>query len=125
MQRRLFSTSLLHRKNAGILAMEVYFPQQFVEQGKLEAHDKVAAGKYTIGLGQDRMAFVNAQREDTASMCMTAVNNLLNKYNIAKSKIGRLEVGTETPLDKSKSIKSYVTSLFEREKVYDLEGMKC
>lgn len=62
--------------NIGILALEVYFPNQYVsdthvlpdpwflrgpeyyvtswqvDQADLEAYDGVAAGKYTIGLGQ-------------------------------------------------------------------------
>ena len=37
--------------NVGILGMEVYFPQLYVDQGDLEAFDKVGKGKYTIGLG--------------------------------------------------------------------------
>lgn len=34
------------------------------------------------------------------------VKNLLEKYNVDPKKIGRLEVGTETLLDKSKSTKT-------------------
>ena len=38
-------------ENVGILGMELYFPSTYVSQKDLEVHDKVAAGKYTIGLG--------------------------------------------------------------------------
>ncbi len=38
-----------HPKNVGILAMEMYTPQRYVSQTKLETYDKIAAGKYTIG----------------------------------------------------------------------------
>eukprot|EP00961_Rhodomonas_salina_P151611 2040838-Rhodomonas_salina.3 len=34
------------------------------------------------------------------------VQNLMEKYNIAPTDVGRLEVGTETIIDKSKSVKS-------------------
>lgn len=34
------------------------------------------------------------------------LNNLLEKYNISPHNVGRLEVGTETLLDKSKSLKT-------------------
>ena len=40
-----------------ISAMEVYTPSTYVDQAELEQFDGVAAGKYTIGLGQTRMAF--------------------------------------------------------------------
>jgi hydroxymethylglutaryl-CoA synthase len=37
--------------NIGILGVEIYFPPQYVSQEDLEVFDKVAKGKYTIGLG--------------------------------------------------------------------------
>lgn len=99
-------------ENVGILAMEVYFPCQYVDQAKLEQFDQVSTGKYTIGLGQFRMSFC-LDNEDINSVCMTALNNLLDKYSIKPSEIGRLEVGTETIIDKSKSVKSTLMSLFD------------
>ena len=56
-----------------------------------EKYDGVSAGKYTIGLGQERMAFAS-DREDINSVCMTAVQSLMEKYEIPYEKIGRLEV---------------------------------
>jgi hydroxymethylglutaryl-CoA synthase len=46
---------------------------------ELEQFDKVAKGKYTIGLGQLKMAIVN-DREDVNSISLTCVKNLLEKY---------------------------------------------
>lgn len=46
-------------KDVGILAMETYVPTRYVCQKELEAADGVGAGKYTIGLGQREMAFVD------------------------------------------------------------------
>ena len=40
----------------GIIAIEVYFPKEYVEQSDLEQYDGVSSGKYTIGLGQARLA---------------------------------------------------------------------
>ncbi|MCH93027.1 hydroxymethylglutaryl-CoA synthase [Trifolium medium] len=45
---------------------------------------------------------------------MTVVSSLLEKYNIDPKKIGRLEVGSETVIDKSKSIKTFLMQVFER-----------
>eukprot|EP01114_Cavostelium_apophysatum_P015149 TRINITY_DN406_c0_g1_i1.p1 TRINITY_DN406_c0_g1~~TRINITY_DN406_c0_g1_i1.p1 ORF type:complete len:495 (-),score=146.51 TRINITY_DN406_c0_g1_i1:65-1549(-) len=109
-------------KDVGIVAMDVYFPRSFVKQEDLEQHDKVSKGKYTVGLEQDSMAFCG-DREDIYSMSLTAVHNLLEKYNIPLSSIGRLEVGTETVIDKSKSVKSVLMSLFEKDGHTNIEGI--
>jgi hydroxymethylglutaryl-CoA synthase len=50
--------------------------------------------------------------QDIYSFALTAVSNLLSKYKIDTDSIGRLEVGTETLLDKSKSVKSVLMQLF-------------
>ncbi|KAH8663054.1 putative hydroxymethylglutaryl-CoA synthase [Tricladium varicosporioides] len=98
-------------QNIGIKAIEIYFPSQCVDQGELEKFDGVSAGKYTIGLGQTKMSFCD-DREDIYSFALTATSNLLSKYKIDTNSIGRLEVGTETILDKSKSVKSVLMQLF-------------
>ncbi|KAK2628371.1 hypothetical protein QTJ16_003017 [Diplocarpon rosae] len=98
-------------QNIGIKAMEIYFPNQCVAQVELEKFDGVSTGKYTIGLGQTQMSFCD-DREDIYSFALTAVSNLLSKYKIDPDSIGRLEVGTETLLDKSKSVKSVLMQLF-------------
>lgn len=66
------------------------------------------------------MAFVN-DAEDIYSMCLTSVSRLLDHYNVDPKNIGRLEVGTETLLDKSKSVKSVLMQLFEGNN--DIEGV--
>ncbi|KAK4243557.1 hydroxymethylglutaryl-CoA synthase [Corynascus novoguineensis] len=98
--------------NVGIRAIELYFPAQCVDQEELERYDGVSKGKYTIGLGQTRMSFCD-DREDINSIALTAVSGLLRKYNIDPRSIGRLEVGTESMVDKSKSVKSVLMQLFE------------
>lgn len=108
--------------NVGILAIEVIFPSQYVDQTELEAFDGASAGKYTIGLGQSRMGFCT-DREDINSLCLTVVKRLMERYGIKPTDIGRLEVGTETIVDKSKSVKSVLMQLFEPDGVTDLEGI--
>ncbi|WKA07088.1 hypothetical protein VitviT2T_024953 [Vitis vinifera] len=109
-------------KNVGILAMEIYFPRTCVQQEALEAHDGASKGKYTIGLGQDCTAFCT-EVEDVISMSLTAVASLLEKYEIDPKQIGRLEVGSETVIDKSKSIKTFLMQIFEESGNTDIEGV--
>lgn len=109
-------------KDVGILAVELILPSQYVDQTLLEKYDKVDPGKYTIGLGQDKMSFCS-DREDIHSLCLTVVHNLIEKNDIKYSEIGRLEVGTETILDKSKSVKTVLMQLFEPHGNTDIEGI--
>nr|ANW09589.1 HMG CoA synthase [Monochamus alternatus] len=109
-------------EDVGILALEIVFPSQYVDQTELEQFDGVSAGKYTIGLGQKKMGFCS-DREDINSLCLTVVQKLLERHNIKPSEIGRLEVGTETIIDKSKSVKTVLMQLFEPHGVTDIEGI--
>lgn len=109
-------------KDVGIKALEVYFPAQYVDQTELEQFDGVSAGKYTIGLGQCKMGFCN-DREDINSLCLTVVQRLMDRYDIKPEDIGRLEVGTETIIDKSKSVKTVLMQLFEPYNCTDIEGI--
>lgn len=107
-------------KHVGILALETYFPSTFVSQSKLEEHSGVATGKYTVGLGQRELAVVAGDAEDVNSLCLTVVHSLLEKYQVHPNEVGRLEVGTETLVDKSKSAKTVLMSLFGENT--DIEG---
>ncbi|XP_039258627.2 hydroxymethylglutaryl-CoA synthase 1-like [Styela clava] len=109
-------------ENIGIVAVEIYFPSSYVDQVKLEEYDEVSAGKYTKGLGQLQMGFCS-DNEDINSLCLTVLANLMEKHGISYSEIGRLEVGTETIIDKSKSVKSALMQLFEESGNFDVEGI--
>ncbi|GAA5918157.1 hypothetical protein JCM5296_003978 [Sporobolomyces johnsonii] len=107
-------------KNVGIHAIDLYFPLRCIDEADLERFDGVSAGKYTIGLGQDKMAFCD-DREDINSFLLTATKSLLDKYQIPPSSIGRIDVGTETLIDKSKSVKTLLMDLFPGNS--DIEGI--
>lgn len=51
------------------------------------------------------------------------MSSLLKKYSIDPKSIGRLEVGTETLLDKSKSVKSVLMQLFQPSGNTNIEGV--
>lgn len=111
----------MSENKVGILGIEVYFPSTFVAQEDLEKANGVSSGKYTIGLGQLGMAFTG-DHEDVNSIALTVVQSLLEKYEVDPSQVGRLEVGTETLVDKSKSTKTVLMSLFEPLGNTDIEG---
>jgi hypothetical protein len=68
---RSMSTSSRPSK-IGIVAMDTYFPKNYVAQADLEAFDKVDAGKYVKGLEQTNMAFTD-DREDIYSMSLSGM----------------------------------------------------
>lgn len=51
------------------------------------------------------------------------VSSLLKKYNIDPKSIGRLDVGTETLIDKSKATKTLLMNLFAPAGNHDIEGI--
>ncbi|XP_043930044.1 hydroxymethylglutaryl-CoA synthase, cytoplasmic-like [Protopterus annectens] len=109
-------------KDVGIVALEIYFPSYYVDQAELEKFDGVDSGKYTIGLGQSKMGFCS-DREDINSLCLTVVQRLMERNCLSYDCIGRLDVGTETIIDKSKSVKTVLMQLFEESGNTDVEGV--
>lgn len=59
-------------------------------------------------------------KPDVYSLALTTVSSLLQKYTIDPNTIGRLEVGTESMLDKAKSCKSVLMQFFPTNP--DIEG---
>ncbi|KAG0196534.1 Hydroxymethylglutaryl-CoA synthase, cytoplasmic [Mortierella sp. GBA30] len=108
--------------NVGIRAIDFYFPSKFVQQKELEQADGVSAGKYTIGFGQTAMGVCD-DREDINSIALTVVHSLMEKYGVSYRDLGFLEVGTESLIDKSKSVKTVLMSLFEESGNCDVEGV--
>ncbi|KAJ7706726.1 hydroxymethylglutaryl-coenzyme A synthase N terminal-domain-containing protein [Mycena rosella] len=82
-------------KDVGILAMDFYFPLRCISETDLEEYDGVSK----------------------------AVSGLLEKYNIDPKSIGRIDVGTETIIDKLKSVKTTLMSLFAESGNHDIEGI--
>uniref|UniRef100_A0A2K5DM95 Hydroxymethylglutaryl-CoA synthase n=1 Tax=Aotus nancymaae TaxID=37293 RepID=A0A2K5DM95_AOTNA len=109
-------------KDVGVLALEVYFPAQYVDQTDLEKYNNVEAGKYTVGLGQTHMGFCSVQ-EDINSLCLTVVQRLMERTQLPWDSVGRLEVGTETIIDKSKAVKTVLMELFQDSGNTDIEGI--
>ena len=91
--------------DVGVLAIEVYIPSQYVAQDELESYDGVSAGKYTVGLGQERMGFCS-DCEDINSLCLTVVNMLMEHNALDYRSIGRLEVNPDIqpPIDRSNDL---------------------
>ncbi|KAJ1253984.1 hypothetical protein BS78_K142400 [Paspalum vaginatum] len=104
-------------KDVGILAMGIYFPPTCVQQ----SNDRRKRCRPS-GLGQDCMSFCS-EVEYVISMSLTVTASLLQKYKVDPELIGLLEVGSETVIDKSKSIKTWLMQIFEESGNTDIEGV--
>jgi hydroxymethylglutaryl-CoA synthase len=62
-------------------------------------------------------------REDIYSITLTTLSQFMHQHSIDPCSIGRLEVGTETILDKAKSIKSVLMQLFVSSGNSDILGV--
>ena len=60
-------------------------------------------------------------------MAMTVFKQLMDKHGVSAKSIGRLEVGTESEIDASKSIKSHLMMVLQEEdpEATDVEGADC
>ncbi len=99
-------------KNVGINAIDYYIPNLFVDMQDLSLARDIPYEKLSQGLGLKKMSIPDSN-EDTASLAANALLNLITKNKINPSDIGRIYLGTETGLDSSKPISSYVIEIVE------------
>jgi len=66
---------------------------------------------------------LTAPNEDVVSMALNAVKRLMKKMNLKPSDIGRIQIGTETPVDLSKSVKTFIVEQFFDQGITDIEGV--
>ena len=94
----------------GIDAMAFAVPQSYVELADLANARGVPPAKYIDGLGTHQMA-VAGPNEDPVTLAASAAQRLFATSGRSPSEIGLCIVGTETAVDHSKPIASYLHSL--------------
>ena len=99
-------------KNVGIDAIDYYIPNLYVDMQDLSLARDIPYEKLSQGLGLKKMSIPDSN-EDTASLAANALLELITKNKINPSDIGRIYLGTETGLDSSKPISSYVIEIVE------------
>ncbi len=94
-------------RTVGIDAMAFHGPECYIDMADLAIARGVEPAKYVKGLGQLEMA-VPTPCEDTVSLAIAAGRRALDNFGIEPSEIGTLVVGTETGVDHSKPVATYV-----------------
>jgi len=124
-------------RNCGIHTIEIYYPQFYFKQIEMEEFDArpdrygpSVIGKYTKGVGQIEARYPTDD-EDPISFSMTVTHRVIERmerdgfnetFKYSENgetlgcwqSIGRLDIGSESLVDRSKSMKAYVMDLFER-----------
>lgn len=101
---------MLPSRSVGIDSIGVAFPAQYLELADLAEARGVAPSKFVDGLGIRRMA-VPAQDEDTVTLAARAAREALQHASSSGEDVGLLAVGTETAVDHSKPVASFVQGL--------------
>lgn len=96
----------------GIDAISLSTPRAFLELADLAAKRGVPVEKYTSGLGAVRMA-IAGPGEDPVTLATDAAARVIERAGIDPESIGMCAVGTETGIDHSKPVASYVHGLLD------------
>ncbi|WP_257454873.1 hydroxymethylglutaryl-CoA synthase [Archangium lipolyticum] len=95
---------------AGLESIGIAVPSTYVELAELAKARGVAPGKYVDGLGVTRMAVPQVD-EDTVTLAARAARMALDAAGCSAEDVAMLVVGTETAVDHSKPVSSYVQGL--------------
>lgn len=91
----------------GIEAIAFDIPEHYLDMTELAIARGVDPAKYIVGIGQKQMS-VASPCEDTVVLAASAGQRLIRNFNIDPQSISMLIVGTETGVDHSKPVSSYV-----------------
>jgi hydroxymethylglutaryl-CoA synthase len=94
----------------GIHALGLAIPRRYIAMEDLAPARGVDPAKYTHGLGAREMA-VAEPGEDTVALAALAARRALAAGDVSPQRLGMLVVGTETGVDHSKPVASFVHGL--------------
>jgi hydroxymethylglutaryl-CoA synthase len=111
------------KQRIGIHALGLAIPRRYVDMADLARARGVDPDKYVHGLGAREMA-VAEPGEDTVALAALAARRALAASGLSRHRLGMLVVGTETGVDHSKPVASFVHGLLDLPaamRVYDTQ----
>ncbi len=108
---------------AGISSISIYVPPLYLSHDDLADASDIPRDKFRIGLGNISMAIVPPW-DDTVTMAANAAEMAIEGAGTEKDEIGLLVVSTETGVDQSKPVASFVQGLLgigHRTRVYEIK----
>jgi len=104
---------LKHKKmNVGIDSISFDIPKIYLPISTLAIHRNIEPDKLIKGLGLHKMSFPD-KHQDVVTFAANAGLKLIQQENINPSEIARIYIGSESGVDSSKPIASYVLSSLE------------
>ncbi len=100
-------------KRVGIDDIAIYVPPLYIDFKDFADARGIEPSKLEFGIGIKKMAITDSD-QDPACMAANACLRLLKKNDLKPSDIGRLYVATESGLDESKAMNSYVIGMLEQ-----------
>ena len=97
----------------GIDAIQLDIPKIYLPISVLAEKRNIEAEKLTKGLGLQKMSFLDVY-QDVITLGANAVVKLIEQENLNLSEIAKIYVGTESSIDSSKPIASFLVSLMEQ-----------
>jgi len=96
----------------GIDDLAIYVPKLYLDYKDFAEARGIDPQKLEYGIGVKRMAMVDTN-QDSACMAANACLKLMQKNNLSPEDIGRLYVATESSIDESKAMNSFVVGMLE------------
>ncbi|MGH9999130.1 MAG: hydroxymethylglutaryl-CoA synthase family protein [Nitrosopumilaceae archaeon] len=97
----------------GIDDIAIYIPRLFLDARDFAEARGMDPDKLQRGLGISKMAIVDTN-QDPACMAANACLRIMQRDKLSPKNIGRLYVATESSLDESKAMNSYVIGMLEQ-----------
>ena len=97
----------------GIDEIAIYIPRLFLDARDFAEARGMDPDKLQRGLGISKMAIVDSN-QDPACMAANACLRIMQRGKLSPKDIGRLYVATESSLDESKAMNSYVIGMLEQ-----------
>src|SRR5687767_3879647 len=98
---------------AGIDDLTIYVPKLYIDYKDFAHARGIDPQKLEHGIGIKKMALVDAN-QDPASMAANACMRLMKNNDLNPQDIGRIYVATESGLDESKAMNSFVIGMLEQ-----------
>jgi hydroxymethylglutaryl-CoA synthase len=99
--------------SVGIDDLAIYVPKLYVDYKDFAVARGIEPQKLQYGIGIKKMALVDAN-QDPACMAANACLKLLQKNDLHPEDIGRIYIATESGLDESKAMNSFVIGMLEQ-----------
>ncbi len=99
--------------SVGIDDLAIYIPKLYVDSKDFAKARGIDPQKLESGIGIRKMAIVDTN-QDPACMASNACLKLMKKNNLHPEDIGRMYVATESALDESKAMNSFVIGMLEQ-----------